>query len=96
MQTDCTALRMTYRPTMLNISTAISLTKISIYATWNYKTLSASEGWGIVTLFGLAGIGVVAGFADLILQRLVKKRKAINIVGLLIVAGLAFAILSYL
>jgi hypothetical protein len=81
---------------MLNISTAISLTKISIYATWNYKTLSASEGWGIVTLFGLAGIGVVAGFADLILQRLVKKRKAINIVGLLIVAGLAFAILSYL
>ena len=67
---------------------------ILIYTIWNYKTLSAEEGWGIVAMFGLAGIGVVAGLADLILQRLVKSRKAINIVGLIIVVGLAIAILS--
>lgn len=85
---------MTYRPTILNISTAIFLTGILVYTIWNYKTLSAGEGWGIVSMFGLAGIGVVAGIADLILQRLVKNRKAINIVGLLIVVGLAIAILS--
>ena len=85
---------MIYRPTILNISIAIFLTGILIYTIWNYKTLSAEEGWGIVAMFGLAGIGVVAGLADLILQRLVKSRKAINIVGLIIVVGLAIAILS--
>lgn len=85
---------MTYRPTILNISTAIFLTGILTYTIWNYRTLSAGEGWGVVAMFGLAGIGVIAGIADLILQRLVKNRKAINIVGLLIVVGLAIAILS--
>ena len=78
----------------MNISTAFFLTGILTYTIWNYKTLSAGEGWGIVAMFGLTGIGVVAGIADLILQRLVKNRKAINIVGLLIVIGFAIAILS--
>jgi hypothetical protein len=84
---------MNYRPTILNISTAIFLTGILIYTIWNYKTLSAGEGWGIVAMFGLAGIGVVAGIVDLLLQRLVKNRKVINIVGLIIVVGLAISIL---
>lgn len=85
---------MNYRPTILNISTAIFLTGILIYSIWNYKVLSAGEGWGIVAMFGLAGIGLVAGLADLILQRLIKSRTTVNIFGLIIVLGLAIAILS--
>ena len=85
---------MTYRPTILNVSTAIFLTGILTYTIWNYKILSASGGWGIVAMSGLAGVGVVAGIADFILQLFIKNRKAVNIVGLLIVVGLAIAILS--
>ncbi len=59
-----------------------------------YKTLSADEGWGIVAMFGLAGVGIIAALADLILQRLLKNRIAINVLGLIILVGIAIAIIS--
>ena len=59
-----------------------------------YKTLSADEGWGIVAMFGLAGVGIIAALADLILQRLLKNRIVINVLGLIILVGIAIAIIS--
>lgn len=85
---------MTYRPTILNLSTGIFLTGILIYTIWNYKTLSAGEGWGIVATLVLMGFGVIAAIADLILQILIKSQTAVNIIGLIIVVGVAIAIPS--
>ena len=85
---------MTYKPTILNISTAIFLTGILVYTIWNYKTLSAGEGWGVIAMVGLAEIGILAGLTDLILQRFLKNRITINIIGLIITAGLTIAILA--
>jgi len=85
---------MTYKPTILNISTSIFLLGILFYSIWNYKTLSAREGWGIVAMFGLAGIGIFAALADLILQRLIKNRVVINVLGLIILVGIAISILA--
>ena len=84
---------MTYRPTILNISTGISLTGILIYTMWNYDILSSDGGWGIVAMFGLAVVGVTAGLIDLILQQFIKSKTALNIIELLIILGLAIAIL---
>jgi len=85
---------MTYKPTILNISTAIYILGILFYSILEYKTLSADEGWGIVAMFGLAGVGIIAALADLILQRLLKNRIVINVLGLIILVGIAIAIIS--
>jgi hypothetical protein len=85
---------MTYKPTLLNVSTAIFLLGILFYSIWEYKTLSAGEGWGIVAMFGLAGVGIITALADLILQRLIKNRIVINILGLIILVGIAIAIIA--
>jgi hypothetical protein len=84
---------MNYRVTILNISAAVFLAGILIYTIWNYKILSAEEGWGIVAMVGLTGIGIMAGLTDLILQQFVKNRTLMNVIGLIIVIGLAIAIL---
>lgn len=84
---------MTYRLTILNTSTALFLIGILLYTIFNYKILSAGEGWGLAAMLGLFGIGLKAGITDLILQYLIKSRKLLNIVGLLIVLGISIAIL---
>jgi len=85
---------MTYKPTVLNIATGIFLIGIFIFTVINYKTLSADEGWGVIAMFGLIAVGLVAGLADLILQRFIKDRKALNLIGIIITIGLAIAILK--
>jgi hypothetical protein len=86
--------KMNYRPTILNISAVTFLSGIIIYTIWNYKTLAEREGWGIVAMFGLAGIALVASLTDLILQKFIKNPTIINIIGLLMVIGLTIALLS--
>lgn len=76
------------------MSAATFLSGLIIYTIWNYGTLSGDGGWGIVAMFGLAGIGIMAGLVDLLLQKLIKDRTRLNIIGLLVVIGLAIAILS--
>lgn len=78
---------MTYKPTLLNIVAGSFLIGVFGYATWNYKTLSEGEGWGVVAMFGLPGVGVLVGLTDLILQQLIKNTKVLNVVGLFIVIG---------
>lgn len=85
---------MTYRPTILNIAIATFLIGILAYTIFNYKVLSAGEGWGVVAMFGLAGVGLLAGLADLILQQFIKNRKTLNAIGLIITIGLTIAILK--
>jgi len=83
---------MKYKPTILNISTGIFLTGLIIYTIWNYKALSAGEGWGIVAMFGLARIGLLAGFVDILLQIFIKNRLVLNLIGSIITIVLIIAI----
>jgi hypothetical protein len=69
---------------------------IIIYTIFHYEILSKEEGWGIVAMVGLLGIGILAGIFDLILQRFVVNRIIINLIGLLIVIGLSISILTAL
>ena len=83
---------MTYQPTVLNISSGLFVVGIFIYSILNWKILSAGEGWGVVAMFGLLGLACVAGFADLLLQALVKNPTWVNGIGLVIAIGLGIAI----
>lgn len=84
---------MTYRLTILNVSTAAFLAGILFLIAWNYSTLITGEGWGMVSMIGLTGVWLVAGLADLILQQLIKNRKILNVIGLAIATTLLTAIL---
>ncbi len=85
---------MNYRPTILNISTTLFLCGILIYTILNYETLSKDEGWGIIAMLALTGIALIAGLIDLILQKFIKNRSNLNIIGLFIAIGLSIVILS--
>ena len=76
---------MHYKPTLLNISTALYILGLVIYTLFNFKTLSAEEGWGIVGIIGLAGIGLLALLADWILQQFVRKKLVLNVIGAIII-----------
>ena len=84
---------MTYRPTILNITTAAFLVGILVYTIWNYQTLSAEEGWGIVGMVGLGGVALLAGLIDLVLQQFIKNQKTLNVIGLIIAIGFTIFIL---
>ncbi|MGD1842743.1 MAG: hypothetical protein ACFB0B_17875 [Thermonemataceae bacterium] len=83
---------MNYKITVLNAAVAVFLVGLIIYTLINYKKLSAGEGWGVVAMFGLASIGIVAGLVDLLLQYFIKSDRIINIAGLVVVVLAAIAI----
>ena len=83
---------MKYKPTILNISTAIFLISIFIYTIRNFKTLSFPESWGFFAMVGLLGVTLIAGIIDLILQQFIKSRIFLNIVELIFTVILIFLI----
>lgn len=85
---------MKYRPTTLNIAVAIYLIGILVYSILFYKGLSAGEGWGIVAMVGLFGLGLLTGLVDFLLQLFIKNRIILNIIGVLIIILLAVFIAS--
>jgi len=84
---------MKYKPTILNISALIFLIGVLIATILKYNVLSANEGWGIVLMVGLAGIGLIAIGVDFILQLIIKNKKILNIIGAIIVIGSALLII---
>ena len=87
-------MRLIYKPTILNISTGVYLLTLIVYTIAKYDILAEGEGWGIVAMVGLASIGLVTGVADLILQQILKNKTLLNIIGLIIVIGIAIFILK--
>lgn len=85
---------MIYRPTILNVSTTIFLIGIIIYTIWNYSVLSHNEGWGIVAMFGLFIIRIIAVLIDLLIQKFIKNPIAANLIGLIIAIVTTFLILQ--
>jgi hypothetical protein len=86
---------MRYRRTLLNTVSVLFLAGCFLYTIINYGTLSEGEGWGVVAMFGLAGLGVLGLIADVILQQFICDRKILNIVGAILVLTGAGFILFY-
>jgi hypothetical protein len=84
---------MTFKPSILNIAAGLFLTGIIIYTIFNYAQLSAGEGWGIVAMIGLSGFGVVLLILDFVLQKFLKNRVTINIIGAIVTVIAALLLL---
>ncbi len=84
---------MKYRFTILNISAFIFLIGILVTTIVKYKTLAVGEGWGIVAMVGLSGLGCFALAFDYILQLFIKKKGILNIIGVVIVIAMTFLII---
>ena len=59
-----------------------------------WKTLSHAEGWGIVYMIGLIGIGLFGLLIDFILTLIIKNKKILNGIGILIAIG--FSIMLFM
>jgi len=59
---------MRYKRTILNVLAGIYIGGCFLYSIFNYSELAKGEGWGIVYMVGLAGIGVGVIVLDLVIQ----------------------------
>lgn len=88
MQTVVRHFRMTFKPTILNVATGMFIIGCFLHATFNYGQLSEGEGWGVVAMIGLLGVGIVLLAIDFIIQQIFKNRKTVNIIcGLVTIAA---------
>ena len=71
---------MTFKPTILNIATGLFIVGSLLYTVFNYRQLSGGEGWGVVAMVGLFGVGAVLLLIDFIVQQVFKSRKTVNII----------------
>ena len=72
----------------------IYLTCCLVFTIVKWKTLSYAEGWGVVYMFGLIGIGLVGLLIDFILTSIIKNKIILNGIGILIAIG--FSIMLFL
>ena len=68
----------------------VYLTCCLIFTIIKWKTLSYEEGWGVVYMVGLIGLGLFGLLIDLILTLIIKDKKILNGIGILI--AIAFSI----
>ena len=76
---------MKFKPSILNIAAVLFLTGIIINTIFNYGQLSEGEGWGIVAMVGLFGLGIFLLIIDFIIQRFITNKKTTNIIGAFVV-----------
>ena len=67
-----------------------------LYTIFNWKVLSNSEGWGVVYIVGLIGIGIIGIGIDFILSLIIKNKKILNILGILIIMGFSIMLIDEL
>ena len=81
-----------YKLTILNTLAALFLLGCTGYTLFNYKMLAADEGWGIIAMITMAIIGLLSLGVDFVLQRLIRDRTTVNIVGTIIALIAALAL----
>lgn len=77
-----------YSWTVLSAASGLFIIISFLYTLTNYGSLSSSEGWGIVGMFGLLAIGLLVLFVDYVLQGVITNKRLLNIIeiiGLMIV-----------
>lgn len=62
---------MKYKWTFLNIIALIYIVGCILFTIINFSNLSEGEGWGVVSMVGLTGIGVAGLILDFIIQAIV-------------------------
>jgi hypothetical protein len=84
---------MNYRPTILNVTTAIFLVGCLIMTIKDYNALSKDEGWGVVAMIVLILIGLFALFVDFVFQSFIKNRLILNGLEFIIIIAIAYMII---
>lgn len=85
---------MKFKPSILNIYAILFLVSCIGFTIYNYDQLSEGEGWGVVGMVGLFGLGALLFVGDIILNNIIKKKKIVNVIGL-VVAIIATILLIY-
>tara|TARA_R110000744_G_scaffold379132_1_gene496481 strand:- start:1661 stop:1930 length:270 start_codon:yes stop_codon:yes gene_type:complete len=80
--------------TILKAYFIIYLACCIIYTIAKWKILSYEEGWGVVYMVGLIGIGLFGLLIDFILTLIIKNKKILNGIGILIAIG--FSIMLFI
>lgn len=75
---------MKFKPSILNIYAIIFLVGCIGFTIYNYDQLSEGEGWGVVGMFGLLGLGVLLLLGDIVLHNIIKNKTIANIIGLVV------------
>jgi len=83
-----------YHPTFLNITSGFYIAAMGIYILFNYSRLSATQGWGLIAMFGLLAVGALALIADLMIQFSIRSKKRQNRVGFCLALLIAIALLA--
>jgi len=80
--------------TILRAYFLIYLACCVIYTIAKWKILSYEEGWGVVYMVGLIGVGLFGLLIDYILTFIIKNKKILNGIEILIVIG--FSIMLFI
>jgi uncharacterized membrane protein len=71
----------------------VYLTCCLIFTIIKWKTLSYEEGWGVVYMVGLIGLGFLGLIIDFILTLIIKNKKILNGIGILIAIGFSIMLI---
>ena len=71
----------------------VYLTCCLIFTIIKWKTLSYEEGWGVVYMVGLIGLGLFGLVIDFILTLIIKNKKILNGIGILIAIGFSIMLI---
>lgn len=85
---------MKFKPSILNIHSIIFLAGCLGFTIYNYDQLSEGEGWGMVGMVGLFGLGVFLLVIDLVLRNIIKNRTATHIIGLAIAVAATMLVIT--
>ena len=75
--------------TFLNLFTIVYIIIVLLFTVINYKTLSDNGGWGLLGIIALVFYGIIGFLIDFLLQKFIKNKVILNIVGF-IIAGVYF------
>ena len=71
----------------------VYLTCCLIFTIIKWDTLSYAEGWGVVYMVGLIGLGIFGLVIDFILTLIIKNKKILNGIGILIAIGFSIMLI---
>jgi len=83
----------TRRVSILKVYAILFLVSCIGVTIYNYRQLSAGEGWGVVSMIGLIGFGAILFFIDIALHNILKNKLVANVIGLVI--AICFSIWVY-
>jgi uncharacterized PurR-regulated membrane protein YhhQ (DUF165 family) len=73
---------MKFKASILNIYALLFLIGCIGFTIYNYHQLSEHGGWGMVSMVGLFGFGVLLFVVDIVIRNVFKNKTTANIIGL--------------